>query len=257
MIAAAYETRQGWPPETSVPVARHLLDQAPRARSAAFFGCASGVNDAVPFAGLAPGVRVLASDVDPDLLRALRERVRFLPNVEVRKIDVLQDLRDVAPADLVGIFFVVHRLPRWEDVVAPLAAAVAPGGRLFTSEFAGPSGLIHLANEEGGTGSDPVSRLLRRYHALRREPFAPRLRTSRMRPFLDALGRRLRPEGFRDFYWPRTLSVGEVLELIADAAYAPFHGRADLERLRAEFEAERDERVELIETIRVHGFARD
>lgn len=257
--AAFYETHQNWPPETAGAIADHLRASAPSARTAAFLGCASGVNDALPFARRAPDVRVLASDIDPDCLRALAARAAGMANLEVRRIDVLADLGALEPADLVAIFFVAHRLPAWEEAVAPLTRAVAPGGRLFTSEFAGPCGVIYRSNENGGRAADPVSRLIRRYFELRAEPFAPPLRSTRMGPFLDALGRGLVPAGHRDFAWPQSLTVEEMLRKMETGAYAPFFLRpssAILDRLRDEFAAERAARVDLTETIRIHQFRR-
>jgi SAM-dependent methyltransferase len=257
--AAFYEAHQDWCPEAAGAIAAHLRASAPGARAAVFLGCASGVNDALPFARRAPDVRVLASDVEPGYLRALAARAEGMSNLRIRKIDVTADLGALEPADLVAIFFVVHRLPSWEDIVPPLARLVAPGGRLFTSEFAGPDGVIYRSNEHGGRADDPVSRLIRRAFELRSEPFAPPLRSTRMGPFLDALGRGLVPAGHRDVAWPQSLTVGEMYRKIETGAHAPFVLRpppAVLERLRDEFRGEWSERVDLTETIRVHQFRR-
>jgi len=257
--AAFYETHQDWSPEAAAAIAGHLRASTPAARTAAFLGCASGVNDALPFARRAPDVRVLASDVEPDYLHALAARAEGMSNLEIRKVDVTADLPSLEPVDLVAIFFVVHRLPAWEGVVPPLTRLVAPGGRLFTSEFAGPGGVIYRSNENGGRADDPVSRLIRRCFELRSEPFAPPLRSTRMGPFLDALGRALVPAGHRDFAWPQSLTVEEMHRKIETGAHAPFFlrpSRAILDRLRDEFSGEWTARVDLTETIRIHQFRR-
>lgn len=246
---SAYDARHAWPSEAAEAVARRLRQENPGARNALFLGCATGTNDALPFARLAPDVRVVASDIEPIFLRAIAERAPA--NVEVRQIDA-RALEDVEPADLVALFFVAHRIPEWRELVPGLASRVA--GRLYVSEWA--NGLVYLANEGGGQEPDPVCRLLRRYHELRAAE-GPELRTSRMSPFLKAVERELPYAGRRDVVWWRWVSVREVLEMIEEGAYAPFRvGRPDLARLREEFAAEADERVELLETLRIHAFAR-
>jgi len=258
--AESYEEHQAWPAEMAESVALHLHQAAPAARTAAFLGCATGVNDALPFARLAPETRVLASDVDPDFLRALSARARGMANLEVRRIDIASDLGALDPVDLTAIFFVVHRLPAWESVVPGLLRLVAPGGRLFTSEFAGPGGLIHLSNENGGQAGDPISRLIRRYFELRGERFAPPLKSSNMGPFLAALARGLAPAGHRDFAWPQSLTVAEMWRKMESGAYAPYFSvrppQALFDRLREEFSREWSDRVDLVETIRLHEFRR-
>jgi hypothetical protein len=248
--SSAYDARHAWPADVADAVALHLLAETPGARSALFLGAATGVNDALPFARLAPELRVIASDVDPDFLRVLSERAPA--NVEVRRIDARR-MEDVEPADLVALFFVAHRIPEWRELAPAVAARVSK--RLYVSEWAG--GLVYLANEKGGSGPDPVARLLRRFHELR-DGEAPELRTSRMSPFLEALHRELPWSGKRDFAWRRAVSVGDVLEAMEEGAWAPFRsGRPDLARLREEFAAEAGEGVELIETLRIHAFSRD
>lgn len=246
MLAELYEAHQEWETAAAEGVARYLLEARPR--SAAFLGCASGVNDALPFARLAPELPVLASDVDPDLLRALRGRAPS--NVEVRDVDIRR-LEGLGVYDAVALFFVIHRVPGGERLAPSIARLVAPGGRFYASEFAGPSGVIYLANE-GARGRDPVSRLLRRYAELR--PFEAPLRSTRIRPFLDALP--LRPEGHRDFAWRQSLSIGDLLHRMEIGAHAPFVGTPPelVDRLRREFPE--DAPTELVETIRVYRFAR-
>ena len=258
--ATSYDEHQAWPEETAESVAQHLHQAARGARTAAFLGCATGVNDALPFARVAPEARVLASDVDPDFLRALSARAQGRANLEVRKIDITSDLGSLEPVDLTASFFVVHRLLAWESVVPGLLRLVAPGGRLFTSEFAGPGGVIYLSNENGGRAADPVSRLIRRYFELRGERFAAPLKTSNMGPFLAALARGLAPAGHRDFAWPQSLTVAETHRKMETGAYAPYFSvrppQALLDRLRDEFSREWSDRVDLVETIRVHEFRR-
>jgi SAM-dependent methyltransferase len=245
VLAQVYEAHQEWETAAVEAVARFLLE--PRPRSAAFLGCASGANDALPFARLAPDVPVLASDVDPDFLRALRARAPG--NMEVRHVDIRR-LDGLGVYDAVALFFVIHRVPGGERLAPSIARLVAPGGRFYASEFAGPDGLLYLANE-GARGRDPVSRLLRRYAELR--PFHAPLKSTNIRPFLDALP--LRPEGHRDVPWRQSLSVRELLRRMELGAHAPFVGTPPelLDRLRREFPG--DERRELTETIRVYRFA--
>jgi len=259
--AASYEAHQEWPPETAAAVARHLRESA--GRSSIFLGCATGVNDALPFARLAgPGERVTATDVDPSYLETLGERVRSegLAHVDVRKLDITSDLEGAGPYDLAALFFVIHRIPGWPRVVANLARLLAPGGSFFTSEFAGLSGVIYLSNENGGWGRDPVSRLIRRYFELLPERFAPPLKSTFVRPFLDALAGELAPAGFRDFAWPQSLSVGDMVDRIECGAYAPYFSVRPpmrvLDRVRAEFASEWSARSDFVETIRIYRFVR-
>lgn len=263
-ISASYERYQGWPAEVAEGLARHGLSvlegAAPRCL---VLGTGTGINDTLPLARRAgPSSRIVAGDIDASCLERLRGHVAAegLGHVEVRRLDISEDLSSLGHFDLVTLFFVIHRLESWEGVVDRLVRLLAPGGSFFISEFAGPSGLIYLSNEAGGTLADPVSRLIRRYFELLPEAFAPPLKSTFTDPVRARLGRHLDALGQQDFVWRQTLTPGEMIQRIEARAYAPYFSTRPapelLTRLRAEFAAEREERVELEETIRVFGFGR-
>lgn len=259
--AAFYERHQEWPALVAESVARYIRDSKPEFTRAAFLGCATGVNDVLPFARLTREGRILAGDIEPAFLGRLDERVRAegLSHVSTRRVDILQDLATLGSYDLVSLFFVIHRIAEWRKVAAELPRTIAPGGVFFTSEFVGPEGVIYLSNENGGSGRDPVSRLIRRYFELAAERFDPHLKSTRIGPFLEALAPHLIPDGCRDFSWPQSLTVEEMYRKIEGGAYAPyFNIRAPrvLERLRSEFSKEWSERRDMTENIRVYRFRR-
>lgn len=263
--AGFYELHQAWPGETAAAIAEYLhaaLGRRPP-RRCLFLGAATGVNDVLPFARRAdPADRIVGSDVVPAYLDALRERAAAegLRQVEVRAVDSRRGLEALGTFDLVTLFFVIHRVPEWREVAGPLAGLVGEGGSLWVSEFAGPGGVIYLSNEAGGTGRDPVSRLIRRYFELLPERFDPPLKSTSIGPFRELLAGFLRPRESRDFVWPQRLTVGEMFAKIAARAYAPYFGtRASpelLERLRAEFAPEWGHEVAFEEKIRVYRFVR-
>ena len=260
-----YETHQAWPPETRASVARYLLSTlpGPPPRRCLFLGAGTGVNDVLPFARIAaPADRLLASDVVPGYLERLGEHAARagLRNVEVRLIDIRRDLGRLETFDLATLFFVIHRLDRWEEVLEPLAARIGPGGSLFLSEFAGPGGVIHLSNERGGDGRDPVSRMIRRYFELLPEPFDPPLKSTRIGPVRDRLSRRLQAVEHRDFAWPQRLTPADMHAKIAAKAYAPYFSTRPpaeaLDTLRREFAAEWQTPVNTLEVIRLYRLRR-
>lgn len=263
--AGFYEIHQAWPGETAAAIAEYLhgaLDRRPP-RRCLFLGAATGVNDVLPFARRAdPADRIVGSDILPAYLETLRDRAarEGLRHVEVRTVDVRRDLGALGTFDLVALFFVIHRVPEWREVAGPLAGLVGEAGSLFVSEFAGPSGVIYLSNEGGGTGRDPVSRLIRRYFELLPERFDPPLKSTSIGPFRELVARFLRPLESRDFVWPQRLTVGEMFAKIAARAYAPYFGTRPspelLERLRGEFAPEWDREVAFEERIRVYRFVR-
>jgi len=259
-----YEEYQGWPAPVAEGLARELrssLGAGPR--RGLVLGCATGVNDALPLARLAgPGDRIIAGDLDAGFLDRLRERAASerLSNLEARELDLTSDLTSLGTFDFVTLFFVIHRLPEWEGVIDRLTRLVAPGGSFFISEFVGPGGVIYLSNESGGTSSDPVSRMIRRYFELLPEEFAPRLKSTEIRPVLKRLSEQLTPQGSRDVKWPQTLMTAEMFRRIRDRAYAPYFSTrplpGTLDLLRAEFAREWTRTVRLTEVIRVHRFLR-
>lgn len=258
-----YEVHQAWPPEVTGAVAEHLYSTLPKPapRKCLFLGAATGVNDVLPFARLAdPTDRVLGSDVVLEYLECLRDHAlrEGLQNVEVRPIDIRAGLEALGTFDLVTLFFVLHRLLDWRGVVAPLAGLVGDGGSLFVSEFAGPSGIIYISNERGGTGGDPVSGLIRRYFELLPGTFNPALKSTSISPVREGLAQFLRPAGFRDFVWRQRITAGDMYIKIASKAYAPFfstHALPELlESLRLEFARHWQTPVEMAETIRIYRF---
>jgi ubiquinone/menaquinone biosynthesis C-methylase UbiE len=226
-------------------------------------GCATGVNDVLPFARRAPrGTRILAGDIDDSCLLRLREHTRreHLSNIELRRLDINENLSSLGTFDLITLFFVIHRLSSWKSVIHRLPALVAAGGSFYISEFVGPGGIIYLANEAGGKARNAVARVIRRYFELHPERFKPELKSSLIAPVLGKLGRLLQPGGHRDVAWRQTLTVGDVLGKIETKAYAPFwesdRARPVLDQLRKEFDGERSSKVTLIERIRIYRFVR-
>ena len=259
-----YEEYQGWPAPVAEGLARELrssLGAGPK--RGLVLGCATGVNDALPLARTAaPGDRIVAGDLDAGFVERLRERAASerLSNLEARELDVTSDLASLGTFDFVTLFFVIHRLPEWEGVLDRLCRLVSPGGSFFISEFVGPGGVIYLSNESGGTSADPVSRMIRRYFELLSEEFAPRLKSSDIRPVLKRLSEQLTPQGHRDVEWPQTLMTAEMFRRIRDRAYAPYFSThpvpGTLDRLREEFAGEWTRTVRQVEVIRIHRFVR-
>lgn len=261
-VADLYEEAQAWPAEIAGSLARYVLSShAAKARRCLVAGAATGLNDALPLARSAgPGDRILAGDIDPSCLERLRERAAAegLRNLRVRRLDVTGDLSFLGRFDLLTLFFVIHRVDRWEAVVDRLCARLAPGGSFFISEFAGPGGLVYLSNEGGATSFDPVSRLLRRYFDLRGTRYQAPLRSSLIGPVRARLGSLLQPREHRDWSWRQVLTPADVLRRIEQRAFAPFRSVPPTEdvlaRLRVEMAGDLHRPVELEETIRVFRF---
>ena len=256
-----YEEYQAWPPEVAEGVAWFLRSGLPR--RGLVLGCATGVNDVLPLARVAgAGCRIVAGDVEPAFLERLQERVlsEGFSNIEARVIDVTKDLSPLGSFDLVSLLFVIHRLNPWEPVVDRVCGLVAPGGSFFIREFVGPGGIIYRSNEDGGMGTDPVTRMIRRYFELLPTRFAPSLKSTNIAPVLDRLEGLLESAGHRDFDWNQTLTPGEMFRRIQDRAYAPYFGTNPLpgafDQLRAEFAGEWTEPVRQTEVIRIHRFRR-
>jgi SAM-dependent methyltransferase len=263
-VPDVYEEYQAWPREMAEAVAGYFLSALKESsRRCLVLGCATGVNDALPLARLAgSGDRIVAGDVEARFLERLRDRASTegLTNIEASRLDVAGDLSSLGRFDLISLLFVIHRLNSWEEIIDRLGNLVDTGGSFFISEFAGPEGIIYLSNENGGTGRDPVSHLIRRYFELLPERFAPALKSTSIKPVLDRLGRILTPMGHQDFIWKQTLSPREMLTRIEKRAYAPFfstHPTAGLlEQLGREFAPELDTRITMNETIRIYRFGR-
>lgn len=256
-----YEEYQSWPAEVTEGVARYLYTGSPG--RCIVLGCATGVNDALPLARLAgPGCRVVAGDLDPAFLERLQERTTSegLPNLEPRRIDLTTDLGGLGTFDAVSLLFVIHRIPAWEEALDRVCRLVAPGGSFTISEFVGPEGIIYRSNERGGTGADPVSRMIRRYFELVSAPFNPGLKSTNIAPVRERLSRLLRADGHRDFGWNQTIMPGEMFRRIRDRAYAPYFSTTPapgaLDRLRDEFSPEWCTAVRQTEVIRLYRFTR-
>ena len=77
-----------------------------------------------------PAGRVLATDIDTGFLEKL-----CLPNLEVRRHDIVSDPLPEAAFDLVHARLVLMHLPGRETALKRMAAAVKPGGWLLVEEF--------------------------------------------------------------------------------------------------------------------------
>jgi SAM-dependent methyltransferase len=259
-----YEEYQGWPAEVTDGVARYFLSALPEGRGRCLvLGCATGVNDVLPLARAAgPARRILAGDLEPAFLERLQERIltEGLSTVESQVVDITRDLSPLGSFDLVSLLFVIHRLSSWEPAIDRICRLVSPGGSFFISEFVGPRGVIYLSNEAGGTGTDPVSRMIRRYFEMLPGRFAPPLKSTNIAPVLDRLGGLLEPRGHQDFGWNQSLMPGEMFRRIRDQAYAPYFSTTPqpgvLDQLRAEFSGEWTRTVRQTEVIRIHRFVK-
>jgi SAM-dependent methyltransferase len=76
-----------------------------------------------------PGGHVVASDLDLRYIANLK-----LPNLEVRKIDILEDPVEEGAYDLVTARAVLHHIPSPERAIERMAAALKPGGVFLSIE---------------------------------------------------------------------------------------------------------------------------
>ena len=74
--------------------------------------------------------RVLVTDIDPRFLESLK-----IPNLEVRRHDIVNDALPEAAFDLVHSRLVLLHLPEREKALARMVAALKPGGWLVDEEF--------------------------------------------------------------------------------------------------------------------------
>src|SRR5215208_1768130 len=79
---------------------------------------------------VAPHGRVLATDLDPRFLETLS-----IPNLEVRRHDIVTDPLPERTFDLIHVRLVLVHLEQWEQVMERLIAALKPGGWLVDEEF--------------------------------------------------------------------------------------------------------------------------
>lgn len=77
-----------------------------------------------------PAGRVLATDIDPRFLEPLN-----LPNLEVRRHDIVTDPLPEAAFDLVHARLVLMHLPERETALARMISALKPGGWLVDEEY--------------------------------------------------------------------------------------------------------------------------
>jgi SAM-dependent methyltransferase len=81
-------------------------------------------------ARVGPSGRVIVTDIDPRYLESLK-----LPNLEVRRHDIVNDPLPEASFDLIHARLVLVHLPEREKVLTRLVAALKPGGWLVDEEF--------------------------------------------------------------------------------------------------------------------------
>jgi SAM-dependent methyltransferase len=79
---------------------------------------------------VSPAGSVLVTDIDPRFLESLR-----IPNLEVRRHDIVNDALPEAAFDLVHSRLVLLHLPEREKALARMVAALKPGGWLIDEEF--------------------------------------------------------------------------------------------------------------------------
>jgi SAM-dependent methyltransferase len=77
-----------------------------------------------------PDGRVVATDLDTRFLETLS-----IPNLEVRRHDIVTDPLPESTFDLIHVRLVLVHLSQWESVLERLVAALKPGGWLVDEEF--------------------------------------------------------------------------------------------------------------------------
>lgn len=78
---------------------------------------------------LGAGGRVIATDINPDLMSGVATGA-----LEVRALDIVKDGLEESAYDLVVMRALLHHLPERMEVVATMARALRPGGILFVQE---------------------------------------------------------------------------------------------------------------------------
>jgi ubiquinone/menaquinone biosynthesis C-methylase UbiE len=142
-------TRDAW--QRPDDVLRAL--QLEPAMSVADVGAGTGYFS-VRLARAVPRGQVIATDLEPDMLRFLGERARREQLSNLRTVLATPTASGLAPnsADRILIVHVWHHLADREKYARDLAAALRPGGRLFIVDFApnaqrGPPASMRLAPE--------------------------------------------------------------------------------------------------------------
>jgi arsenite methyltransferase len=107
---------------------------------------------AVRLARAVPQGAVIATDIEPDMVRYLEERARREQLGNLRAVRAFQDRSGLAPdsVDAILIVHVWHHLGGRDAYARDLAAALRPGGRLLVVDFSptahrGPPGHMRLA----------------------------------------------------------------------------------------------------------------
>jgi SAM-dependent methyltransferase len=91
-------------------------------------------------ARVGPAGLVLVTDIDPRFLESLQ-----VPNLEVRRHDIVNDALPDAAFDLVHSRLVLLHLPERENALARMVAALKPGGWLVDEEFDSSIDLVSSA----------------------------------------------------------------------------------------------------------------
>ena len=92
-------------------------------------GCAIGSVSQWLAGRIAPGGHVVASDLDLRYIANLH-----VPNLEVRKINILEDPVEAGAYDLVTARAVLHHIPAPERAIERMLAALKPGGVFLSIE---------------------------------------------------------------------------------------------------------------------------
>ena len=104
-------------------------------------GCGNGSISQWLASRLIGGGHVVASDIDTRYIDAIHGQ-----NLEVRKIDVVNDQLETGAYDLVTARALLHHLPARREAVTKMIAALKPGGTLLSIE---PDFLPATATEPG------------------------------------------------------------------------------------------------------------
>jgi SAM-dependent methyltransferase len=80
-------------------------------------------------ARIGPKAKVIATDIAPELMDGITGN-----NVEVRKLDVVQDGLPANAYDLIMLRALLHHLPQRREVVVAMTRALKPGGWIFIQE---------------------------------------------------------------------------------------------------------------------------
>ena len=96
-----------------------------------------------------PGLRLTATDVDPQMVERARERLApFGERAVVTRADATALPFPDACFDAALSFLMLHHVGRWERALAELARVVRPGGGLFVYDLldSAPNRLVHRAS---------------------------------------------------------------------------------------------------------------